>query len=57
MCWAGRRAWRRRRSVSGPEGGLGSTLVLVPRKPPVLHGRGGLSRKGPAEGQASYYSS
>jgi predicted secreted hydrolase len=32
-------------------------LILVPRKPPVLHGLGGLSRKGPAEGQASYYSS
>lgn len=30
-------------------------LVLAPRKPPVLHGQKGLSRKGPNEGQASYY--
>ena len=32
-------------------------LDLTPRKPPVLHGQNGLSRKGPGEGQASYYSS
>lgn len=32
-------------------------LILRPRKPVVLHGRGGLSRKGPAPGQASYYAS
>jgi len=31
------------------------TLELHPRKPPVFHGDGGLSAKGPAEGQASYY--
>jgi predicted secreted hydrolase len=37
--------------------GLELALELTPRKPVVLHGRGGLSRKGPAEGQASYYSS
>ena len=30
-------------------------LELVPRKPPVLHGEGGLSGKGSAEGQSSYY--
>jgi predicted secreted hydrolase len=32
-------------------------LTLVPRKPLVFHGRNGLSRKGPGEGQASYYTS
>jgi len=32
-------------------------LELIPKKPVVLHGQNGLSRKGPGEGQASYYSS
>lgn len=31
------------------------TLDLDPAKPPVFHGEGGLSRKGPLPGQASYY--
>jgi predicted secreted hydrolase len=31
------------------------TLKLTPRKPPVLHGQNGFSKKGPGEGQASYY--
>jgi predicted secreted hydrolase len=30
-------------------------LELTPRKPPVIHGQNGFSRKGPAQGQASYY--
>jgi len=30
-------------------------LDLTPRKPPVIHGQKGFSRKGPAPGQASYY--
>jgi predicted secreted hydrolase len=30
-------------------------LELTPRKPPVIHGQNGISRKGPAQGQASYY--
>ncbi|NWF56483.1 MAG: carotenoid 1,2-hydratase [Syntrophaceae bacterium] len=30
-------------------------LELSPRKPPVIHGEKGFSRKGPSEGQASYY--
>ncbi len=30
-------------------------LELVPQKPPVLHGHKGLSKKGPGEGQSSYY--
>ncbi len=30
-------------------------LDLTPAKPPVLHGRQGLSKKGPLPGQASYY--
>jgi len=32
-------------------------LELTPRKPLVLHGLNGFSKKGPAEGQASYYTS
>jgi len=30
-------------------------LQLTPRKPPVIHGQNGVSKKGPEEGQASYY--
>lgn len=37
--------------------GLDLELDLSPRKPVVLHGNGGLSRKGPRPGQASYYAS
>jgi predicted secreted hydrolase len=37
--------------------GMELSLDLAPRKPIVLHGKNGLSRKGPMEGQASYYSS
>jgi predicted secreted hydrolase len=39
------------------EGAVGIRLSLRPRRPPVLHGSGGLSRKGPAPGQASWYAS
>ncbi len=35
--------------------GMELSLELKPRKPLVLQGEKGLSRKGPAEGQASYY--
>jgi len=35
----------------------GLSLRLRPTKPVVLHGEGGLSRKGEREGQASYYAS
>jgi predicted secreted hydrolase len=35
--------------------GIKVELTLQPEKPPVLHGQGGLSRKGPADGQSSYY--
>lgn len=38
-----------------PEAAL--DLTLAPRKPVVLHGAGGLSRKGEGRGQASYYAS
>lgn len=31
------------------------SLRLLPKKPLVLHGKNGLSQKGPKEGQASYY--
>jgi len=30
-------------------------LELIPKKPVVLHGKNGLSKKGPANGQSSYY--
>jgi len=36
---------------------FGLTLTLRPDKPVVLHGQGGLSRKGPRPGQASHYAS
>lgn len=35
--------------------GMEIKLDLTPVKPPVLHGRSGLSKKGPLPGQASYY--
>jgi predicted secreted hydrolase len=35
--------------------GMELKIDLVPAKPAVLHGRQGLSRKGPLPGQASYY--
>jgi len=35
--------------------GMEIDLELAPAKPPILHGRQGLSRKGPLPGQASYY--
>jgi predicted secreted hydrolase len=35
--------------------GMVLDLRLVPRKRPVIHGKNGFSRKGPAPGQASYY--
>ncbi len=37
------------------EGGLGVDLVLDPGRPPALNGRGGYSRKGPSDGNASIY--
>jgi predicted secreted hydrolase len=44
-------------ALEAREGQVAITLALRPRRPPVLHGDGGLSRKGPAPGQASWYSS
>ena len=35
--------------------GVAIDLRLTPKKPLVLHGENGLSRKGPKEGQSSYY--
>jgi predicted secreted hydrolase len=43
--------------LSAREGGIGIRLSLRPRRPPVLHGEGGLSLKGSAPGQASWYAS
>ncbi len=39
------------------DGTMVCSLELEPRKPPVLHGTGGISRKGPGRGQTSYYAS
>jgi len=44
-------------SLRARRGEIALSLELAPRKPVVLHGRDGLSRKGSAKGQASYYSS
>lgn len=35
--------------------GMEINLELTPKKPVVLHGKNGLSKKGPAKGQSSYY--
>jgi predicted secreted hydrolase len=42
-------------ALTARDGGVAINLTLRPRRPPVLHGSGGLSRKGPAPGQASWY--
>jgi predicted secreted hydrolase len=53
--------WRLQRSPDGRwrlrahADGLHLDLDLTPAKAPVLNGDGGWSRKGPGEGQASYY--
>ncbi len=44
-------------SVQARKSGMEVELELVPRKPIVIHGGDGLSRKGPEEGAASYYAS
>jgi len=44
-------------TLEAREGAVAIHLVLRPRLPPVLHGSRGLSRKGPASGQASWYAS
>ncbi|OPY69758.1 MAG: Hydroxyneurosporene synthase (CrtC) [Syntrophorhabdaceae bacterium PtaU1.Bin034] len=41
--------------LSAGSDAMGLSLRLKPSKPPVMHGTNGLSRKGPQEGQASYY--
>jgi predicted secreted hydrolase len=41
--------------IAAAHDGMDLRLELAPEKPPVLHGRQGLSRKGPLPGQASYY--
>lgn len=43
--------------LSARKNGLGLQLQLTPRKPVILHGANGLSQKGPAVGEASYYAS
>ncbi|HEY6000755.1 MAG TPA: lipocalin-like domain-containing protein [bacterium] len=43
--------------LAARDGGCEIRLTLRPRGAPVLHGEGGLSRKGPAPGQASWYAS
>ena len=42
-------------SLEARQQGMELSLDLVPRKPLVFHGDKGLSQKGPAAGQASYY--
>jgi predicted secreted hydrolase len=44
-------------ALEAREGDVGIRLSLRSRGAPVLHGSGGLSRKGPARGQASWYAS
>ena len=42
-------------SIQASDRGTALRLKLTSFKPPVLHGQGGLSRKGEGEGRASYY--
>jgi predicted secreted hydrolase len=44
-------------SLNARKNGMELQIELVPKKPIVIHGRDGLSRKGPEEGEASYYAS
>ena len=44
-------------ALAARDGAVAIRLALRPRRAPVLHGGGGLSRKGPAAGQASWYAS
>lgn len=42
-------------TLSAVAAGVRLTLRLTPRKPPVIHGRDGVSRKAAGAGKASYY--
>jgi predicted secreted hydrolase len=42
-------------SIAARHKGMEIKLMLTRGKPPVFHGQWGLSRKGPGEGQSSYY--
>lgn len=55
--WSARADARGAVRLRAGKGDLGLELDLVPRKPVVLHGDRGLSRKGPGPGQASHYAS
>lgn len=44
-----------RQEIQAKDGAMGIQLSLSPDKPPVVHGRDGISRKGAAQGQASHY--
>ncbi|MDP1989425.1 MAG: lipocalin-like domain-containing protein [Syntrophales bacterium] len=44
-----------RMDLRAAHGGMELALRLTPAKPVVLHGNRGLSKKGPAPGQAAYY--
>jgi predicted secreted hydrolase len=44
-------------TLKARQGEMDLDLTLTPRKPPVFHGQNGLGKKGPGEGQASYYTS
>jgi predicted secreted hydrolase len=53
--WTGRLDDRGRFRLSADAGAFALDLTLQPRKAPVLQGPGGVSPKGDAPGQASYY--
>ncbi len=42
-------------TLQASDGDLEMELTVVPEKPPVIHGKGGISRKGAESGQASHY--
>jgi predicted secreted hydrolase len=44
-----------KQTLRGVAGNLSIELDLTPAKPPVIHGRDGIARKGEGEGRASHY--
>jgi len=53
--WSARMKDDGRITLKAAQDSMDLDLNLTPAKPPVLHGRQGLSRKGPRPGQASHY--
>lgn len=55
--WSAKEEAGGRMTLRAKGSGTELSLDLTPLKPPVVHGQGGVSRKGDLPGQASYYAS